>query len=75
MADPLCMSTGMSCMIEALALGLVFVHVQNRFLGRRGSQEDDVHCRIARRRKDNGMEYRLLDCTFDISSNKCAFYS
>lgn len=54
-------------MIEVLALVLAFVHVQNRFLGRSGSQEDGAQCRIVRRRKDNEMEYRLLDYKFGIS--------
>ncbi len=61
------MSTDRSCMIEVLALVLAFVHVQNRFLGRSGSQEDGAQCRIVRRRKDNEMEYRLLDYKFGIS--------
>jgi hypothetical protein len=69
------MCTGMSCTIEALALALAFVHVQNQFLGRRDSQADGVHCRTFRRRMGNGKGDQAPDCTFGISSNKCAFYT
>ncbi len=66
---PNCNCTDRNCMIEASSLALVFVNVQNQFLGMHGSQVNDVHCKIVRHKMDSETEEEFLDCKFGISSN------
>lgn len=74
MADQPCSCIDKNCTTEALALALAVAYVQNQCLGRHGSPVYGVHCRTVPRKMGNGKEDQAPDHTFDISSNKYAFY-
>ena len=56
-------------MIEASSLVLVFVNVQNQFLGMHGSLANGEHYKTVHHKMGSETEEEFLDCKLGISSN------